>query len=158
MARTITREESESFNKWRAQNAGKTMKTANIIDALKAIFITGVNNTLLMFLSEGDDPPFKNVSRGLYRVKDTPVYLGKIQRCWEKASKYHAKSNKKWKTKTAVKTVGITKEAEPTPKPLAVPHPSNTANSLEKRIQDSIKLLKENGYQVRKIKIEYEEV
>ena len=150
MARIITREESERFNKWRAQNAGKTIKTADIMDALKAIFVTGVNSTLLMFLSEGDDPPFKSVSKGLYRVKDQSVYLGKLQRCWDNSSKYHSKANKNWKAKAIIKTVSATKVTIPADKP--------EEKSLEERIKNAIILLKENGYQIRKIKIEYEEV
>lgn len=146
----LKREQCAAFNDWRDKSVGKILSAQTVYDALDRVFERKIGHSIITFLTKGVNPPIERIERGKYRVNYKPVHISVLESCFKELSKRQQLSNRRWKVKQGIKSIPSTK--------VTIKAPVPEEKSLEERIQDAIKLLKENGYQVRKIKIEYEEV
>ena len=143
-------EQCAAFNLWRKENVGKTLSTKEVVTALNSVFDRKIGRNILPYLIIGENPPITKIDKGEYKVNDKPVHIERLKNCFKALTKKQKTANANWRAKQDAKSADTTT--------ISITTPVLKEKSLEERIQDSIKLLKENGYQVRKIKIEYEEV
>lgn len=125
----VTKEEISRFNMFRENMKGKVISGKEMKEALKRKMGYSSSDQMLKALSTGDNAPILHPERGKYIVNPEPVFIKRLQTCWNEYSN------------------------------MSLKYAHATVDNKEKiSIEDAITMLKTAGYKILKPIVQYEEI
>ena len=147
MAHKVTSEEIAAYNNMRRDLQGKILTINEVKENLRKTILPK-GGSLVSYLIQGAFPALIRVDRGKYKFPEKPVHISVLQRAFDKKAKVQSKSNKKWRENKATKSEDTVDE---------IIKNVDKVFELNKRIEEAAKLLKENGWLLKRPITNYED-
>lgn len=162
MAHQVTKEEIAAYNNMRIDLQGKILTINEVKENLRKTILPK-SDSLVSYLIQGGIPALIRVGRGKYKFPEKPVHISVLQRAFDKKAKVQKKSNKKWRDKQTKEEVPaqikiLNACAEEFEKRKFLKKKEELLDvCLGQRIAEAAKLLKENGWLLKRPVTNYED-
>ena len=162
MAHKVTSEEIASYNNMRKDLQGKILTINEVKENLRKTILPKCDS-LVSYLIQGAFPALIRIERGKYKFPEKPVHISVLQRAFDKKAKSQSRSNKKWRDKQAKEKIPAQTRilnacAEEFERRRFLKEKEKIINArLDQRIAEAAKLLKENGWILKRPVTTYED-
>lgn len=162
MAHQVTKEEIAAYNNMRIDLQGKILTINEVKENLRKTILPK-GDSLISYLIQGETPALIRVDRGKYKFSEKPVHISILQRAFDKKAKVQKKSYKNLRDKQAKEKIPaqvriLNACAEEFEKQKFLKEKEKLVDvELGQRIAEAAKLLKENGWLLKRPVTNYED-